>query len=125
MKKSKTALRVSARAARTRLGNGFWETERDKRGTLAAANLTSYLSHVRQAVSNERDAAEDHFYEKVRSILCTNPYASPLAQILDRTQMQTLTDAERERYVFETSSRVQKCVERFRGECEIGLVAVP
>ena len=119
MKKQASVFHVHAHAARLRLGSGFWLQERRKMETIAAEHLDTYMRSVRRQLSPEHDAAGEQFYTAVCKVLCENPSSSPLALVLDRAHMQTLCDAERERYVFETSVKVQKCTERFRQEKEL------
>ena len=122
MKKQTNILRTNARAAKTRLGGGFWHDERDKRGTLAAQHLDTYMRKVRRQFAPDHDNTEDTVYEQIREILTASPYASPLACVLNREHMETLSASERERYVFETSARVQKCIERYNQEKELGII---
>ena len=56
---------------------------------------------------------DELFYRRV----CDNiSGGNPLASVLDREYMGTLSQIERERYVFNLSAKVQRCIDRFSVE---------
>ncbi|MCL2846387.1 MAG: hypothetical protein FWE38_01730 [Firmicutes bacterium] len=97
MKRERGSFRTYANAARARLAEGFWQN---------AKPHENFKSHTDD---------EDGLYYTVLHLL-QNGINAPLTHILDRVYMKTLSDSERERYVFSLSGRVAECVERYRKE---------
>lgn len=126
MKRERGVFRQNAVSAKGRLGNGFWEqavktcrasvSKAEVQGRSGEEVLNRFFRNLKVQISKEGD--EESFYAQVAGILRTSPNANPLAAMLDRAHMTLLNGAERERYVFNMSERVHKCVERFVAETE-------
>ena len=74
---------------------------------------------------SEQSIGDDElFYNKVSAALTMAPNSNPLSNVLDRSYMMTLEGAERERYVFSLSERVQQCIRRFEQEQKFGRMKI-
>ena len=117
MKRERGFLRAQAKAARSRLAHGFWEIEREKRSGIDDEKIGCYIKQLGlQIGATPIDAEEENLYQRVSAVLCV-ANANPLSQVLDRSHMAGLSSAERERYVFQMSAKVHKCIERYNQEC--------
>ena len=97
MKRTKTAFRQMAAMAKSRLANGFWDTQHNK----------SDLINI-----NLPNSEEEIFYRKVVGII-EQGSENPLTMVLDQDYMSTLDDASRQRYVLSTSNLVNKSIARY------------
>ena len=125
MARQRGSFRVAANSAKERLSEGFWEQEREK---LSRVLDQAHAKGVDETTAKEfyRNRLNAHFvqaddsmeqlYERVVAVLRADPSAIPLAQMLDRDHMRTLTERDRDRYVFNLSAKVQECIARYNRE---------
>jgi len=128
MARQRGAFRSVALSAKERLSGGFWEGEQVRRAQVLeeaetkGVNQESAKEFYRNRLASQIscvDTEAEQFYQRVVEILRESPNANPLSTILDREYMRTLSDGERDRYVFTLSKKVQECVQRFNKEKEL------
>lgn len=136
MRRKRGTFRGNCLAAKARLGGGFWNSARDTRdtsvkkaqmhGASGEEVLNRFISQFKSSVQRqyENNEEEEQFYRKIRSFLNTAPNSNPLAQVIDREYLSELGDTERERYVFNLSAKVQRCIERFNQEQELNICSM-
>jgi|GEM_PF-1457746 len=136
MKRTRGIFRGKCCAAKLRLGGGFWTEAQAERvagieraetlGTNRAEVVNTFMSQLKNTVQrhHENNKDDEQLYNRVRALLSGAPNSNPLASVLDRDYMRTLESAERERYVFNLSAKVQHCIERFNYEQELDIKAL-
>ncbi|MCL2587458.1 MAG: hypothetical protein FWE31_04455 [Firmicutes bacterium] len=92
MKRQRGELREEANASKQRLAGGFWH------GT--------GIDIAKDQIANPK---VEPFEEKVKRLV-KEGHSNPVSEMLDKTHMETLFGPERERYILETSSRVQQVI---------------
>ena len=86
-------LKDLARQARDRLKGGFWQAKPTKQAVMELQN----------------PEYQCEFYRRVSELL-VNGVVSPLSLLIDHDYIATLGENEKERYVFDLGTRVQKCI---------------
>jgi len=120
MKRQRGELRQNAINAKARLANGYWdEKTRSKQelvrtSTDAGIALTIFSNKIKSQLQH-KDEEFEAFYMAVRPLLCCG-VSNLHAEIIDHEYIQELKPHDRERYVFEMTRKLQKCVERYNGE---------
>ena len=100
MKRKKTSLRNFAAQAKSRLVTGFWNEKHTVKERIYTLGMSD---------------EEEQFHNRVVKFLRDG--ISPLTQVLDRAHMDALDEVSRQRYVLNTSMRVQKSIERYNKVC--------
>ena len=133
MKRERGHFRGNCLAAKQRLGGDFWvkakngldnSMERAKiRGGNGGEIINRFINQYKNSVQRQFESSDEDemFYRNISDFLRDGRDGNPLSRVLDREYMATLGDAERERYVFNLSAKVQQCIERFHNEKEFAV----
>ncbi len=126
MKAESSALRTMAKLAFKRLSSGFWQEEKlRRRNTLTllknqGADTTAakkYLvDHTKQQLAAVTNPVEEAQYARIKVIFEAGDGENALAALMDKSQMQTMDEGARQRYVFGLSSKLQEYRERYEKE---------
>ncbi len=126
MKAESSALRTMAKLAFKRLSSGFWQEEKlRRRNTLTllknqGADTTAakkYLvDHTKQQLAAVTNPVEEAQYARIKAIFEAGDGENALAALMDKSQMQTMDEGARQRYVFGLSSKLQEYRERYEKE---------
>ena len=126
MKAESSALRTMAKLAFKRLSSGFWQEEKlRRRNTLTllknqGADTTAakkYLvDHTKQQLAAVTNPIEEAQYARIKAIFEAGDGENALAALMDKSQMQTMDEGARQRYVFGLSSKLQEYRERYEKE---------
>ena len=111
MKRERGVLRAQALDAKKRLAGGYWELAKEQRGqgeklrTVAGETLRRGLVESVCAKS----VFDDELYGRVAGLMARG-IDNPLTHVIDHNHIKTLSQQERERYIFDLSKRVRECV---------------
>lgn len=77
--------------------------------TISQKQTTAYLSQSTYAiVASLQDIKEDPLFEKVKNLLERDDIFNPIAELTDHKIFDSLSQVEKERYVFDISKRYNK-----------------
>ncbi|MCL2569807.1 MAG: hypothetical protein FWE16_01200 [Firmicutes bacterium] len=102
MKRERGVLRTSANLAKQRLASGFWKT-----GT------NEEIMAIKHRLSRE----DEEFYARVKSLLVVG-VINPLSHMIDKEYLSTISNKDKERYIFNLSEKIRDCIKRYNNEKE-------
>ena len=113
MKRKKGSLRLNAAFAKSRLVTGYWNQQHRKTGIDDTSNYEIGREQRRADIYNfytNIDSEEEILYRRIAAQILSGESDNLLGSVLDKEHMATLGETERQRYVFNMSSLVQKSV---------------
>lgn len=106
-------VRANARLAFSRLAGGFWEDKIKEREEVKGREATEFLvMKTREQIG--AGEGEREFYNAVRAAYFAG--VSALTKLLDKGKLATLTEIERQRYIFNLSARINEVINEIKQE---------
>ena len=123
-------LREEARLAKNRMKSGFWKecekdlSEKKEKAREYGLNESKAGRYFKTQVEAKIEGKkEDEFYLRVKEMLLSEGEVSDaIGRLTDHEYFTTLSYEEKQRYTLSLSEKYLRALERFRAECEFGIL---
>ena len=127
------SLKQYCKDAKKRLKNGFWQNyfetreiiiEKAQNNGASPEKVKEYLNgRLSSKIRDQINEEDEKFYEKVKKILLEEGEISNAIGILtNKSEFDSLSYEERQRYTLSLSEKYVKAVERFNQEKTLGII---
>ena len=127
------SLKQYCKDAKKRLKNGFWQNyfetreiiiEKAQNNGASPEKVKEYLNgRLSSKIRDQINEEDEKFYEKVKKILLEEgEISNAIGRLTNKSEFDSLSYEERQRYTLSLSEKYVKAVERFNQEKTLGII---